>query len=52
MRKSDLKKHWDALFERIWNFPPWMRNIILEDINGTIKNRVSLFEMIERKIRG
>jgi hypothetical protein len=49
MRHSDLKKHWDALFNSIMKLPPPIRNIVFDDVNTAIKNRVAIMEMIEQK---
>jgi len=40
-------KMWDTLGERILKMPKWMQNIVLEDINTAVKNRVAIMEMIQ-----
>ncbi len=44
-------KTWDTLGERILKLPRWMQNIILEDVNTAVKNRVATMEMIENAQR-
>jgi len=40
-------KMWDTLGERILKMPKWMQNIVLEDINTAIRNRIATMEMIQ-----
>jgi len=40
-------KIWDTLGERILKMPKWMQNIVLEDINTAIRNRIATMEMIQ-----
>jgi hypothetical protein len=44
-------KTWEQLGERILRLPRWMQNIILEDVNTAVKNRVATMEMIENAQR-
>jgi hypothetical protein len=44
-------KMWDALGIRILKMPRWMQNIVLEDINTVVKNRVAIMEMIQNAKR-
>jgi len=44
-------KMWEDLGERILNMPEWMQNIVLEDVNTAIKNRVATMEMINNAHR-
>lgn len=44
-------KMWDALGIRILKMPKWMQNIVLEDINTVVKNRVAIMEMIQNAKR-
>jgi hypothetical protein len=37
---------WEKVGERILKFPRWMQNIILEDVNTAISNRIATMEMI------
>ena len=54
-REAALRKRWlrtwDKLGERILRLPKWMQNIILEDVNTAVKNRVATMEMIENAHR-
>ena len=50
MRKKWLRT-WESLGERILKMPRWMQNIILEDVNTAIKNRVATMEMIQNAQR-
>lgn len=45
--KKKWSKIWDQIGSRILKLPPWMQDILLEDINTAIKNRVSIMEMIQ-----
>lgn len=40
------RRIWLELGERIRKMPKWMQDIILEDINAAVKNRVATMEMI------
>lgn len=44
-------KMWETLGERILKMPKWMQNIVLEDINTAIKNRIAIMEMIQNAKR-
>jgi len=44
-------KTWEQLGERILKLPKWMQNIILEDVNTALKNRIATMEMIENAHR-
>lgn len=54
-REAQLRKRWlktwDKLGERILRLPRWMQDIVLEDINTAVRNRVSTMEMIENAQR-
>ena len=49
-REAELRKKWmqmwQRLGERILRLPEWMQNIVLEDVNTAIKNRLATMEMI------
>jgi hypothetical protein len=49
-REAELRKKWmkmwESLGERILRLPKWMQNIVLEDVNTAIKNRLATMEMI------
>jgi hypothetical protein len=50
MRKKWLQT-WEKLAERILRMPRWMQNIILEDVNTAVSNRVATMEMIQNAQR-
>jgi len=49
-READLRKKWMRMWERlgkrILKMPKWMQDMILDDINTAIKNRIAVMEMI------
>lgn len=49
-REAELRKKWmqmwERLGERILTLPKWMQNIVFEDVNTAIKNRLAIMEMI------
>ena len=54
-REAELRKKWmrtwEKLGERILKLPKWMQNIILEDVNTAITNRLATMEMIQNAQR-
>ena len=40
-------KTWEELGHRILNMPQWMQDIVLEDVNTAIRNRIAVMEMIQ-----
>ncbi len=40
-------KTWQELGQRILKMPMWMQDIVLEDVNTAIRNRVAVMEMIQ-----
>ena len=46
LRKRWLKM-WERLGVRILKLPKWMQDIVLEDVNTAIRNRIATMEMIE-----
>ena len=54
-REAELRKKWMRMWEklgkRILKMPRWMQNIILDDINTAIKNRIAVMEMIQNANR-
>lgn len=50
-REAELKKKWMYMWEnlgrRILKMPEWMQEIVLEDINTAIRNRMSVMEIIQ-----
>jgi hypothetical protein len=39
-------KMWLKLGQRILSMPDWMQDIVLEDVNTAVRNRVAVMEMI------
>jgi len=54
-REAELKKKWMRMWEslghRILKMPKWMQEIVLEDINTAIRNRLATMEMIQNANR-
>ncbi|MEM3731729.1 MAG: hypothetical protein QXE74_08170 [Candidatus Bathyarchaeia archaeon] len=54
-REAELKKKWMRMWEqlghRILRMPRWMQEIVLEDINTAIRNRIAIMEMIQNASR-
>jgi len=50
MRKKWMKM-WQKLGERILKLPKWMQDIVLEDVNTALRNRVAVMEMIQNAKR-
>lgn len=54
-RETALRKKWMQIWEklgkRILKMPKWMQDMILDDINTAIKNRLAVMEMIENANR-
>jgi hypothetical protein len=50
-RETALRKKWIRMWEklgkRMLRLPTWMQNIILEDMNTAICNRLATMEMIQ-----
>jgi len=49
--KKKWMKIWDQIGNRILRLPPWMQDIILDDINTAVNNRLSVMEMIQNAKR-
>jgi hypothetical protein len=49
-REAELRKKWMRMWEelgvRILKMPRWMQEIVLEDVNTAIRNRITTMEMI------
>ena len=49
-REAELRKKWMRMWEklgyRILKLPKWMQEIVLEDVNTAVKNRIATMEMI------
>jgi len=54
-REAELRKKWMRMWERlgvrILNMPKWMHEIVLEDINTAVRNRIAIMEMIQNAKR-
>jgi hypothetical protein len=54
-REAELRKKWirmwEQLGERILKLPTWLQNIILEDVNTALSNRIATMEMIQNAQR-
>jgi hypothetical protein len=54
-REAELRKKWirmwEKLGERILKLPKWMQNIILEDVNTAITNRIATMEIVQNAQR-
>ena len=54
-REAELRKKWMHMWERlgvrILKMPKWMQEIVLEDINTAIRNRIAIMEMIQNANR-
>ncbi len=54
-REAALRKKWIRMWEklgkRILKLPTWMQNIVLEDMNTAIYNRLATMEMIQNAQR-
>lgn len=54
-RETALRKKWakiwDKIGQRILQMPKWMQEIILEDINTAILNRLAVMELIQKSRR-
>jgi len=50
LRKKWLKM-WETLGVRILKLPKWMQDIVLEDVNTAIRNRIATMEMIQNAKR-
>ena len=50
--ESHLRRNWFKTWEefghRISKMPTWMQDIVLEDVNTAIRNRVAVMEMIQK----
>ena len=49
--KRKWMKTWEKLGERILKLPKWMQDLVLDDVNTAIKNRVATMEMINNARR-
>jgi len=59
LKKSERKAHlrkkwmqmWERLGQRVLKLPESMQDIVLDDINTAIKNRLAIMEMIQNANR-
>jgi hypothetical protein len=49
--KRKWLKTWERVGVRVLKLPEYMQDIVLEDVNTAIKNRVAAMEMIENANR-
>ena len=49
--KKKWMKMWERLGKRILKMPKWMQDIVLDDINTAVKNRIAIMEMIQNANR-
>jgi len=49
--KKKWMKMWESLGKRILKMPKWMQDIVLDDINTAVKNRIAIMEMIQNANR-
>ncbi len=47
LRRKWLKM-WETLGCRILRMPEWMQEIVLEDVNTAVRNRIATMEMINK----
>ena len=54
-REASLRKKWiktwQKLGERILKLPKWMQDIVLEDVNTALRNRIAVMEIIQNAER-
>jgi len=51
-RKIAFERELHKTLEKISALPEYMQEILLQDINATIENRIAIMEMISRKVIG
>jgi hypothetical protein len=49
--KKKWMKMWESLGKRILKMPKWMQDIVLDDINTAVRNRIAIMEMIQNANR-
>jgi len=54
-RESALRRKWMRMWEqlgtRILRMPLWMQEIVLDDVNTAVRNRIAIMEMIQKSRR-
>ncbi len=51
VREEDWLKIWGKIGVRLLKLPKWMQEIVLDDINTAINNRIAVMELIESVYR-
>jgi hypothetical protein len=51
-RKIAFEYELHKTLEKISALPEWMQEILLQDINVAIENRIAIMEMVSRKVTG
>jgi hypothetical protein len=51
-RKIVFEHELRKTLEKINVLPEWMQEILLQDINTAIENRIAIMEMVSRKVTG
>lgn len=49
--RREWLKIWAGLGEKVLKLPKWMQDIILQDINTAVQNRITTMEMIMNATR-
>jgi hypothetical protein len=52
IRKIAFERELQKTLEKINSLPEWMQEILLQDINAAIENRIAIMEMVSRKVTG
>jgi hypothetical protein len=52
MKRSVFEVKLLISLKKIGALPDWMQDILLQDINCAIENRIAIMEMISRKVVG
>jgi hypothetical protein len=54
-QEAELRKKWMRMWQRlgyrILKLPKWMQEIVLEDVNTAVRNRLAVMEMIQNAKR-
>jgi hypothetical protein len=51
-RKIVFEHELQKTLKKINALPEWMQEILLQDINAAIENRITIMEMVSRKVTG
>jgi hypothetical protein len=52
MKRSMFEQKLLISLKKVHALPDWMQDILLQDINCAIENRIAIMEMISRKVAG